>query len=179
MNIPNEGYVTVRLKQLCKQRGLAFDFLEEINPNMEGGFVSVGGNPYSMDQGGSGGFNSGPNENPYATGPSNPYASGPSNPGQPPQNPNNLGGNFDDYMKQQNNPQNNNSNPYAMGGPGGDNSNPFASGTDNSNPFASGNDNSNPYAMGGTGGDNSNPYAMGGTGGDNPFGGAGGANPYQ
>ena len=139
----SDAFVTIRLKQLCKEQKIPFEFPCEINSDVPGDignpFDHQGVNPYG-----------GNNFNPY--GPpqgGNPY--GPPQGGNPYGPPNNNG--FNPYG-----PPNNN-NPY-----GGNNNNPY--GGNNNNPYGpQGGNNNNPY-----GGNNNNPYGPQGGNNNNPYG---------
>lgn len=189
----NDSYLIIRLKQLCREKQIKYDFPEEIAPNFNqminnnpfGGNSGFGGNPYDMGgqaygNQGNPGYSSGNNPN---MGGGNPY----DNMG------NNMGGyqgpggnDFDNYMKSQNAGMFNNNNGFGgnnMGNnfpPSDNNSNPYAANDNNSNPYAANDNNSNPYAADNNAGnpyggnDNSgNPYA-GNDNSGNPYGG----NPY-
>ena len=86
---PVDAFLTIRLKQLCKERRINYEFPEEIAPNFDQG------NPYG---GGGGGmtnpYDNGMGDNPY--GPNNFN----NNPYNNDNNMNNFGGkDFDTYMK--------------------------------------------------------------------------------
>ena len=162
---PVDAFLTIRLKQLCKEKKINYEFPEEIAPNFDQGMgmdnqfggqpnpydpnynsantgMGMGNNPYGP---GPGGNNFGNNNNPYATG-------------------NNIGpGNdFDSYMN--NNNGQGGMGPGGMGSPGG---NPYDTGNSGNNPF--GNNEGNPYDTGNNGGNN-NPYANNNNNdGGNPF----------
>ena len=179
----SDAFLTIRLKQLCKEKKINYEFPSEIisdipdpinNPfgppsnNMGGGdinpYASVqGNNPYGQPPNN---FN---NNNPYGPPPgdNNPYGPPPgnNNPFGPPgdNNPYPPPGNNNPYgPPPDNNPfgpqQGNNNNPFGsqQGPPPGNNSNPFASqqGPPPGN-------NNNPYAsqQGPPPGNNNNPYA--------------------
>ena len=179
----SDAFLTIRLKQLCKEKKINYEFPSEIisdipdpinNPfgppsnNMGGGdinpYASVqGNNPYGQPPNN---FN---NNNPYGPPPgdNNPYGPPPvnCNPFGPPgdNNPYPPPGNNNPYgPPPDNNPfgpqQGNNNNPFGsqQGPPPGNNSNPFASqqGPPPGN-------NNNPYAsqQGPPPGNNNNPYA--------------------
>ena len=143
----SDAFVTIRLKQLCKEQKIPFEFPCEINSDVPGDI----GNPFG-NQG----------VNPYGGNNFNPY--GPPQGGSPYGPPNNNG--FNPYGPPNNNnpygPQGGNNNPF--GPQGGNNNNPFGpSGDKNNNPFGpSGDNNNNPYGQppsdnsqkGGFGGDN-------------------------
>ena len=173
----SDAFLTIRLKQLCKEKKINYEFPSEIisdipdpinNPfgppsnNMGGGdinpYASVqGNNPYGQPPNN---FN---NNNPYGPPPgdNNPYGPPPgnNNPFGPPgdNNPYPPPGNNNPYgPPPDNNPFDNN--PYAsqQGPPPGNNNNPYASQQgpppgNNSNPFAS--------QQGPPPGNNNNPYA--------------------
>ena len=195
---PVDAFLTIRLKQLCKEKKINYEFPEEIAPNFDQGMGAMGNNfgggppnPYDVNQGmgnnpyapGSGNdFNN--NNNPYSMGNNNnPYAMGNNN---NPYGNNNMGpgpGNdFDSYMK--------NNGPGGMGpGQPGQGGNPYETGNNNNNPF--GNSGGNPYDTGNNQGNNpgNNPYASNNDGGNpfnnnnnnsggNPFEGDTGGNPY-
>ena len=147
---PVDAFLTIRLKQLCKEKKINYEFPEEIAPNFDQGMDNQFGgpqNPYDANAGmGMGG-------NPYGPPPgNNPYAVG----------NNNMGNDFDSYMK--------NSGPGGMG-PGG---NPYEQGNNNSNPYANNNNDQNPFS-GNNGGNpygppsGENPYSTGNNNNDNPF----------
>ena len=139
---PIEAFLTIRLKQLCKEKRINYEFPEEIAPNFDQGNPYGGGmgNPYDNNFGGNGGGN-----NPY--GPNNfvnnPYGNGNNN-------MNNMGGNdFDSYMK----------NSHSGGGMGNNmGGNPYEN---NYNNFGGNNMGGNPYDNNNFGGNNNmggNPY---------------------
>ena len=189
----SDAFLTIRLKQLCKEKKINYEFPSEIisdipdpinNPfgppsnNMGGGdinpYASVqGNNPYGQPPNN---FN---NNNPYGPPPgdNNPYGPPPvnNNPfGPPPGDNNQYGpspGNNNPYgPPPDNNPfgpqQGNNNNPFAsqQGPPPGNNNNPYAS---QQGPPPG--NNNNPYAsqQGPPPGNNDNPYAS--QQGGNPF----------
>ena len=98
---PSNAFLVIRLKQLCKEKRINFEFPEEIGPNFDGGMNNnpFGGvNPYdssfgnnNFGSGGAGGMGTGVN-NPYSA---NPYND--NNMGN-----NNTGNDFDAYMKKSN-----------------------------------------------------------------------------
>ena len=148
----SDAFVTIRLKQLCKEQKIPFEFPCEINSDVPGDI----GNPFD-NQG----------VNPYGGNNFNPY--GPSQGGNPYGPPNNNG--FNPYG-----PPNNN-NPY--GPPGGNYNNPYGPpGGNNNNPYGPpGGHNNNPY--GPPGGNNNNPYGPPGGNNNNPYGPSGGNNGPQ
>jgi len=171
---PVDAFLTIRLKQLCKEKKINYEFPEEIAPNFDQGMDNQFGgpqNPYDANAGmGMGGnpYGPPPGNNPYGPPPgNNPYAVG----------NNNMGNDFDSYMK--------NSGPGGMG-PGG---NPYEQGNNNSNPYANNNNDQNPFS-GNSGGNpygpppGENPYSTGNNNNnDNPFdnnnnNNNGGGNPY-
>ena len=101
---PNDAFLIIRLKQLCKQLKIPFEFPCEINSDIPGDI----GNPF--DQSGVNPYGGGNDFNPYG-----PPGGNNNNPYGPPNdqknNNNNFGGDFNDYMNKQNN-QNNNPNPF-------------------------------------------------------------------
>ena len=171
----SDAFVTIRLKQLCKEQKIPFEFPCEINSDIPGDignpFDNQGVNPYG-----------GNNFNPY--GPpqgGNPYGPPGNNPYGPPNN------GFNPYGPPNNNPygppRGNNNNPY--GPPPGGNNNPFGPPGGNNNPYGPPGGNNNPYGPPGgrgnnnpygppPGGNNNNPYGpppskdLGGN--NNPFG---------
>jgi hypothetical protein len=191
---PIDAFLTIRLKQLCKEKKIKYEFPEEIAPSFDQG-MGMGnnfnqGNPYDVGNNGMGGNNPydniGMGNNPYGPGNDNfggnPYSGGNNNFGDNPYSGgnNNFGGNpysggnnnmgqgndFDSYMKNSGN-----------SGPGGNpyensnnnmNDNPY---TGNGNPydnnqFSNNNNGGNPY-------DNNNNNFGG-----NPYGDTSG-NPYD
>ena len=166
---PVDAFLTIRLKQLCKEKKINYEFPEEIAPNFDQGMGNnFGGgqpNPYDVNQGmGNNPYAPGPgndfnNNNPYAMGNNNPYGNNNMGPGP--------GNDFDSYMK--------NNGPGGMGpGQGG---NPYEAGNNNNNPFGNNvNNGGNPYDTG------NNPYAANNDGG-NPFNNNNnnnaGGNPYE
>ena len=152
---PVDAFLTIRLKQLCKEKKINYEFPEEIAPDFGQGMDNqfggqpnpydpngMGNNPYGpgpgMGQGMANNFNN--NNNPYSMGNNNnPYAMGNNNMGP--------GNDFDSYMK--------NNQPGGGMGPGG---NPYETG--NNNPYGN-NNGGNPYNTG------NNPYAN--NNGGNPF----------
>ena len=172
---PVDAFLTIRLKQLCKEKKLNYEFPEEIAPNFDQGMGNnqFGGpnNPYDVNYCSN---NNGMGNNPYGPGPgmdnnfnNNPYG----NNNNPYNTGNNMGpGNdFDSYMK--------NSGPGGnmnMGPPGG---NPYDTGN---NPFGN-NNGGNPYDAGNNNQGN-NPYGNNNNMGGNPFNNnnnSGGGNPYD
>ena len=198
---PVDAFLTIRLKQLCKEKKIKFEFPEEIAPDFDSGMGMNNPfnqqnpyqqNPYAvnnMNDGMSGGNNPysainlstnnnmGMGNNPYGPG----YGPGNDNFGGNPfsgGNNNNMGppgppvGDFDSYMKSGGN---------NMGGPGG---NPYDNNANNNmgnNPYGGGNNGNpygdNPFSNNNQGG---NPYAAGDNQGGNPYatGDNSGGNPY-
>lgn len=188
---PVDAFLTIRLKQLCKEKKFNYEFPEEIAPNFDQGMGNQFGgpqNPYDANSGmgmGSNPYGPPPGNNPYGPPPgNNPYGPPPGdNPYGPPpgNNPyavgnNNIGNDFDSYMK--------NTGPGGMG-PGG---NPFEQGNNNNNnnPYANNNNNDQNPFNGNNGGNpygpppGENPYSTGNNNNDNPFdnNNNGGGNPY-
>ena len=111
----SDVFLTIRLKQICKEKKFNYEFPEDISPNGDGGFGgnpydSPGGNPYDSNFGnnmGGGGmpFNQNNFQNPYETNNNMMGNQGPGN-------------DFDMYMKKsshnnfQNNMSNNNNNNF-------------------------------------------------------------------
>ena len=174
----SDAFLTIRLKQLCKEKKINYEFPSEIisdipdpinNPfgppsnNMGGGdinpYASVqGNNPYGQPPNN---FN---NNNPYGPPPgdNNPYGPPPDNNPFGPQ----QGNNNNPFGSQQGPPPGNNSNPFAsqQGPPPGNNNNPYASQQgpppgNNNNPYAS--------QQGPPPGNNNNPFSS--QQGGNPF----------
>ncbi len=162
---PVDAFLTIRLKQLCKEKKFNYEFPEEIAPNFDQGMDNQFGgqqNPYDMNS--NYGMNMG--NNPYGPPPdNNPYSGGNNNMGP--------GNDFDSYMKNNgpggmgpggnpyeqgnnNNPYSNNNNPYS------NNNNPYSN--NNQNPF-NGNNGGNPYGPP----PGENPYSTGNNNNDNPF----------
>ena len=160
----SDAFVTIRLKQLCKEKKIPFEFPSEIISDIPDGINNPFGppgnnpgdfNPYASVQGNNP-YGQPPGDNPY--GPqqyNNPY-------GQPP-------GNNNPYGSMQGPPQGNNNIPYGsqQGPPPGNNNSLYGPppGTDN-NPFGSqqgppqGNDNNNPFgSQQGPPPGNNNPFA--------------------
>ena len=134
----SDVFVTIRLKQLCKEQKIPFEFPMEVESDIPIDPINPG-NPY----GGPGGMN--PFDSQINTNNNNPY--GPpqnmnnNNPyGPPPDNGNPYG------------PPPSNNNPY---GPPPSNNNPYGPPPNNNNQFGPPPDNGNPY---GPPPDNSNPY---------------------
>ena len=169
---PVDAFLTIRLKQLCKEKKLNYEFPEEIAPNFDQGMNTdnqFGGQPNPYDPNYvSSRDGMGMESNPYGPGSScnnfgnnnNPYAMG-----------NNMGqGDFNSYI--------NNNGQGGMGSPGG---NPYDTGNNTfcnngGNPYETGNNrgNSNPYANNNDGG---NPFNNNNNSGGNPFDDTG-SNPY-
>ena len=155
---PSNVFLIIRLKQLCKEKKIPFEFPSEIISDIPG---DIGNNPFGA-----------PGNNPYG-GDFNPYASaqGPNPYGPPPgdNNPNPYGPP----------PGGNNPNPYGPP-PGDNNPNPYGPppGGNNPNPYGPppGDNNPNPYGPP-PGGNNPNPYgpppgnSQFGNDQNNPFGG--------
>ena len=154
----SDAFLIIRLKQLCKEKKIPFEFPSEIISDIPG---DIGNNPFGA-----------PGNNPYG-GDFNPYASaqGPNPYGPPPDdnNPNPYGPP----------PGGNNPNPYGPP-PGDNNPNPYGPppGGNNPNPYGPppGDNNPNPYGPP-PGGNNPNPYgpppgnSQFGNDQNNPFGG--------
>ena len=187
----SDAFLIIRLKQLCKEKKIQFEFPTEIISDIPGdignpfGAPGNGNNPYGGDfnpyasaQGGNNPYGPPPQQegnNPY--GPSqgdNPYASnqGGNNPFNPPQS-----GDNNPF-----NPQQDNNNPY--GPPPGNNNmdNPFAQNNNNLE-FSNNNNNENPYSSNNNN-SSSNPFSQDSNN-NNPFSGQGNSqmgdsgNPYQ
>lgn len=164
----SDAFLTIRLKQLCKEKKIPFEFPSEIssdiNVDIGNPFGGPGGdfNPYASTQGPGGNPYGPPGDNPYGPPSGNPYGppQGPpgGNPYGPPQGPPQGGNPFgpqqgppggNPFGSQQGPPQG--GNPYgSMQGPpqGG---NPYGPpSNDNSNPFnqsqGGNNNNNNPFA---------------------------------
>ena len=172
---PIDAFLTIRLKQLCKERKFNYEFPEEIAPNFDQGMDNQFGgqnNPYEVNYGNNNGMGNNPygpgpgnGNNPYSTGNNNnPYSMGNNNNPYAMGNNMNPGNDFDSYMK--------NSGPGGMG-PGG---NPYEMGN---NPY--GNNGGNPFNNNNNGGGN-NPYGNNNNnGGNNPYdnNNNSGGNPYN
>jgi hypothetical protein len=173
----SDAFLTIRLKQLCKEKKIPFEFPSEIssdiNVDIGNPFGGPGGdfNPYASTQGPGGNPYGPPGDNPYGPPSGNPYGppQGPpggnpygppqgGNPYGPPQGPPQGGNPFgpqqgppqggNPYGSMQGPPQG--GNPY--GPPSNDNSNPFnqsQGGNNNNNPFASMNNNGPQDILGG------------------------------
>ena len=189
----SDAFLIIRLKQLCKEKKIQFEFPTEIISDIPGdignpfGDPGNGNNPYGGDF------------NPYASaqGGNNPYGPPPqqegNNPYGPPQGDNpyasNQGGNnpFNPPQSGDNNPfnpQQDNNNPY--GPPPGNNNmdNPFTQNNNNNNlEFSNNNNNENPYSSNNNN-SSSNPFSQDSNN-NNPFSGQGNSqmgdsgNPYQ
>ena len=183
---PVDAFLTIRLKQLCKEKKFNYEFPEEIAPTFDQGMGNQFGgpqNPYDSQGMGMGNNPYGQgndNNNPYAVPNNNPYSGNNMGPGP--------GNDFDSYMR----------NGGGMGGPGmsGPGGNPYNSGNNNpysannnggGNPYDNNNSGGNPYGNNNTGGGNpfdnnnsgGNPYGNNNTGGGNPFdNNNSGGNPY-
>ncbi len=179
---PVDAFLTIRLKQLCKEKKIKFEFPEEIAPSFDDGMgmnnnfnqqnpyaVGDGNNPYAPMNN-----NMGMGNNPYA--PMNNNMGMGNNPYAAPMNDNNMGmGN----------------NPYGPGyGPGNDNlGNPFSGGNNNNmgppgpgvgdfdSYMKSGGNNMGGPGQGGNPYDN-NPNNNMGNMGNNPFNAGNNENPY-
>ena len=177
----SDAFLTIRLKQLCKEKKIPFEFPSEIssdiNVDIGNPFGGPGGdfNPYASTQGPGGNPYGPPGDNPYGPPSGNPYGppQGPpgGNPYGPPQGPPQGGNPFgpqqgppggNPFGSQQGPPQG--GNPYgSMQGPpqGG---NPYGSmqgPPQGGNPYGPpSNDNSNPFnqSQGGNN-NNNNPFA--------------------
>ena len=179
---PVDAFLTIRLKQLCKEKKINYEFPEEIAPDFGQGMDNqFGGQPNPYDPNGmrNNPYGSGPgmggpgmgnnfnnNNNPYAVGNNNPYGGGNNNMGP--------GNDFDSYMRNNQpgggmgpgeNPYDaGNNNPYANNN-GGSGGNPYDTGN---NPYAN-NNGGNPFNNNNNNNDNSgNPYGGGDMGG-NPY----------
>ena len=123
---PSDVFVTIRLKQLCKEKKIQFEFPTEVEndvpidpinvQNAYGGPTDV--NPYGPPSN---------NNNPYGPPQNN------NNPYGPPQNNNNPYG-----------PPQNNNNPY---GPPQNNNNPYGPPQNNNNPYGPPSNDNNPYGQ--------------------------------
>ena len=172
----SDAFLTIRLKQLCKEKKIPFEFPSEIssdiNVDIGNPFGGPGGdfNPYASTQGPGGNPYGPPGDNPYGPPSGNPYGppQGPpggnpygppqgGNPYGPPQGPP-QGGN--PFGPQQGGPQDilggqtvlktQNPNMSMNNEPPKSDSNPYASNMNNNN---NDNNSSNPFAN-----DNSNPF---------------------
>ncbi len=159
----SDVFVTIRLKQLCKEQKIPFEFPMEVESDIPIDPINPG-NPY----GGPEGMN--PFDSQINTNNNNPYG--------PPQNMNNNNpygppDNSSPYGPPPNNnnqfgpPPNNNNNQF---GPPPDNGNPYGPPPDNSNPYGPppGNNNNNQF---GPPPDNGNPYGPPSNNNNNTFGG--------
>ena len=138
---PSDAFLIIRLKQLCKEKKIPFEFPSEITTDIPGGDI---GNPFSANQGPGGDFNpyASIQGNPFGPPGGNPYGPPGGNPYGPPPGGNNFG------PQQAGNPFGPpGDNPY---GPpqGGNNPNPYGPNINN-NPFGSqmnnNNNQGNPY----------------------------------
>ena len=190
----SDAFLIIRLKQLCKEKKIQFEFPTEIISDIPGdignpfGAPGNGNNPYGGDfnpydsaQGGNNPYGPPPQQegnNPYGQPQGdNPYASnqGGNNPFNPPQS-----GDNNPF-----NPQQDNNNPY--GPPPGNNNmdNPFTQNNNNNNLEFSNNNNNNenPYSSNNNN-SSSNPFSQDSNN-NNPFSGQGNSqmgdsgNPYQ
>ena len=189
----SDAFLIIRLKQLCKEKKIQFEFPTEIISDIPGDI----GNPFGAPGNGNNPY--GGDFNPYASaqGGNNPYGPPPqqegNNPYGPPQGDNpyasNQGGNnpFNPPQSGDNNPfnsQQDNNNPY--GPPPGNNNmdNPFTQNNNNNNlEFSNNNNNENPYSSNNNN-SSSNPFSQDSNN-NNPFSGQGNSpmgdsgNPYQ
>ena len=181
---PVDAFLTIRLKQLCKEKKINYEFPEEIAPDFNQGMGNNqygGGNPYDTSY-----TSNGMGNNPYGAGPgmnnnfnNNPYGPGPGNNNNPYSTGNNMGpGNdFDSYMKNSGsggnmgpsggNPYDTGNNPYANNTGG----NPYDTGNNNNqgnNPYGYDNSTGNPFNNNNNDNNNSNPFD--GDMGGNPYG---------
>ena len=160
----SDAFVIIRLKQLCKEKKIPFEFPSEINTDL--GDI---GNPFGQ---GNNPYGGGPNFNPYdSTQGGNPF--GPNgvppmnqpqgNPYGQPQGP--PPGGFNPYGPS----GNDNSNPFNQPPQGGNN--PYGPpGNNNNNPYGPPQGGNNPYGAPNPNNDNSNPYASNNNNmGGNPF----------
>ena len=173
----SDAFLTIRLKQLCKEKKIPFEFPSEIssdiNVDIGNPFGGPGGdfNPYASTQGPGGNPYGPPGDNPYGPPSGNPYGppQGPpgGNPYGPPQ-----GGN--PYGPPQGPPQGGNPFGPQQGPPGGNPFGPQQGPPQGGNPYGSmqgppqegnpygppSNDNSNPFnqSQGGNN-NNNNPFA--------------------
>ena len=187
----SDAFLIIRLKQLCKEKKIQFEFPTEIISDIPGDI----GNPFGAPGNGNNPY--GGDFNPYdsAQGGNNPYGPPPqqegNNPYGPPQGDNpyasNQGGNnpFNPPQSGDNNPfnpQQDNNNPY--GPPPGNNNmdNPFTQNNNNLE-FSNNNNNENPYSSNNNN-SSSNPFSQDSNN-NNPFSGQGNSqmgdsgNPYQ
>ena len=189
----SDAFLIIRLKQLCKEKKIQFEFPTEIISDIPGDI----GNPFGAPGNGNNPY--GGDFNPYASaqGGNNPYGPPPqqegNNPYGPPQGDNpyasNQGGNnpFNPPQSGDNNPfnpQQDNNNPY--GPPPGNNNmdNPFTQNNNNNNlEFSNNNNNENPYSSNNNN-SSSNPFSQDSNN-NNPFSGqvnsqmGDSGNPYQ
>ena len=167
----SDVFVTIRLKQLCKEHKIPFEFPAEIGNDfsaepmqMQNPYGDNMNNPFGPNPFGPPGSDAYGNANPYAGNNNNPYG--------PP------GGNNNPYGP----PPGGNNNPFGPA-PGGNNNNPYGGsdfkppGSDN-NPFGPQGGNNNPY--GPPPGGNNDPFGKPPGSDNNPFGPAPGGNnnPY-
>jgi hypothetical protein len=173
----SDAFLTIRLKQLCKEKKIPFEFPSEIssdiNVDIGNPFGGPGGdfNPYASTQGPGGNPYGPPGDNPYGPPSGNPYGppQGPpggnpygppqgGNPYGPPQGPP-QGGN--PFGPQQGPPQGGNPFGSQQGPPQG--GNPYGSmqgPPQGGNPYGPpSNDNSNPFNQSQGGNNNNNPFA--------------------
>ena len=170
---PIDAFLTIRLKQLCKEKKFNYEFPEEIAPNFDQGMDNQFGgqnNPYEVNYG-----NNGMGNNPYGPGPgngNNPYEMGNNNNNNPYAMGNNMnpGNDFDSYMKNNGPGMGSGGNPYDAG------NNPY--GNNGGSPFNNNNGGgNNPYGNNNNAG--GNPYNNNNNNnGGNPFDGDMGGNPY-
>ena len=172
----SDAFLTIRLKQLCKEKKIPFEFPSEIssdiNVDIGNPFGGPGGdfNPYASTQGPGGNPYGPPGDNPYGPPSGNPYGppQGPpgGNPYGPPQ-----GGN--PYGPPQGPPQGGIPFGPQQGPPGGNPFGPQQGPPQGGNPYGSmqgppqegnpygppSNDNSNPFNQSQGGNNNNNPFA--------------------
>jgi hypothetical protein len=184
---PVDAFLTIRLKQLCKEKKINYEFPEEIAPNFDQGMGNQFGgqnNPYDANYCSA---NNGMGNNPYGPGPgmdnnfnNNPY--GPGNNNNPYGNNMGPGNDFDSYMKNSGpggnmgpppggNPYDTGNNPYGNNPYGNNNGNPYDNGNNNqgNNPYDNNNEGGNPF-------NNNNNNNNNGNG--NPYDGDMGGSPY-
>ena len=177
----SDVFVTIRLKQLCKEQKIPFEFPCEVENDIAIDPMNAQ-NPYGGEMNP---FDMSNNNNPYGPPPGNdnPYGPPPGN-----NNPNPYGpppGNDNPYGPPPGNnnpnpygppPGNNNPNPYGPP-PGNNNPNPYGPPPGNDNPYGPPKGNDNPYVPP-SGNNNPNPYGPP-PGNDNPYGPPkGNDNPY-
>ena len=133
---PVDAFLTIRLKQLCKEKKFNYEFPEEIAPNFDQGMGNQFGgpqNPYDANSGmgmGSNPYGPPPGNSQFGNDQNNPFGGPTVLSSQNPNANNNSAMNSNPYSSN----MNDNNNPYSNNNSNNASNNPFAQNSDN--PFA-------------------------------------------